>query len=144
MRYCQFIILKCFGQPWACSTTRNWNAWINLLYIQLNSKTFIPQLILEILLTHHLKELWTCPDMPHHTQSKCLDQFVASVDTQPHTHTRTRTRTHTHTNQIHDSSLSCVKSVPIVIDVWPFFSTFYPLNSAILVHLTWNFQIRCS
>ena len=39
LRYCQFIILRCFGQPWACSTTRNWNAWINLLYIQLHSKT---------------------------------------------------------------------------------------------------------
>ena len=105
----QFIILKCFGQPWAYSTTRNWNAWINLLYIQLHSKTFIPQLILEILLTHHLKELWTCPDMPHHTQSKCLDQFVASVDVQPHTHTYTHIHTHTHTHTHTHKSNSWLK-----------------------------------
>ena len=34
--------------------------------------------------------------------------------------------------------------VPIVINVWPFFSTFYPLNSAVLAHLTWNCKARCS
>ena len=41
MRYCQLIILKCFGQARACSTTHNWNAWINLLKIQLYSKTWL-------------------------------------------------------------------------------------------------------
>ena len=45
-----------------------------------NKAIFIAQLILEMMLTHDLVQLWACPDISGHTHLKWLCKFVAFID----------------------------------------------------------------